>query len=1326
MFSSSRRWVLIIFSRINRNRKYAFLIALMVILAAAAFIILPSQPYSVAKSTDEGRVILNTNGKVLRYANDVYEIQPENFAVSSAVRDMPISAENPSKPGEKRLSAEDEGEQRREKEYEAARAGKGLPPMTEQEREEREINEQNKEITKKIVPNAGLGVNDFTDSLLPKGLTPDSPQTMPTPNLTFDGATSADNVAVGEGLVAPPDVNGDVGPNHFVSSVNISLKFFNKSGAVVAGPIKTSAVWASLPANNPCRIRNDGDPVVIYDSLADRWFITQFALEYFRTGAGNNLQCMAVSTTSDPTGSYYTWSYIYPDQLLNDYPKVGVWTDAYHITFNQFNGSLAFVGMGIMSQDRAKALAGDPTASVIYTNIAAIDPVAGGGLAADIDGVAAPPAGMAEVIGEFRSNEFGDPFDAIRFYKWVPDFISPANSTISVLPDVPLAEFDARNPPSRQQIEVEGGALLDAISDRLMNRLAYRNLGTNTAPINSLTGSFAVNVSGVNPTSAATFQSGIRWFEIRRTNDLFSLFDQGTHNLTPGNGATGLNNWMGGIAQDSQGNLALGFSQAGVSQNADIKIAGRTNNVANSGTLNEGEALFFDALGSQATEGGSRWGDYSSMNVDPVDDCTFWFTEEYYPTTSDIVWSTRVGKFKYPNCTAAPKATISGTITSCATGLPISTASVNASGGFNRLSAANGIYSMTVAPGTYSISANKSRGFIGIPQNTTVSNGGTSTVNICLTGVPVVSNNAPTIVAESCGVNNSPEPGETLTVSLPINNIGGANTANLTATLQSTGGVTAINATQTYGVIAPASAAVTRNFSFKVNPDVVCGNTIVLTWNLQDGTANLGTLTKSYATGTPVVTFNQNFDNVTAPNLPAGWTQTQLIGTSTNWVTSPVSPNSLPNSLLVNDPETTNLTAIETPAFAVSVPNATLSFQKAFDSDRGFDGVALDIKIGNGAWRDILVAGGTFVAGEYNGFISDQFGNNPLENRRVWSGTSPAFTQTVITLPASANGQNVKLRWLMGSDVTVPGNFGFKLDDVQVASNVFCTANCSATAISKKRSDFDGDGKTDLSVFRPSEGNWYLNRSTAGFTALNFGVSTDTITPGDYDGDGKTDLAVFRPTAAAGIVDFYVLQSSNNTITGAEWGTIGDTPVVADYDGDGKTDYAVWRSSTSDFWVLLPQGISRQFRFGIATDKPVSADYNGDNKTDFAVFRPSTGTWYIADNVSGAITITQFGLNTDIPVYADYDGDGKNDIAVFRPSSGVWYVLRSSGGITIVQFGLNGDIPVPGDYDGDGKYDIAVYRNGIWYINNSSNNANVISNFGLITDIATPRSYISQ
>ncbi len=817
------------------------------IVGAAAALALPS----LASAQGGTNTITPPHGpqaseRITKYANGVFHIAPTAFGITADVRDLPRVDPN------------------------AAEMLDGFKP--------KETNPLNRKIIKPIIPGAGAGAGsgDFKDPLVDRGRHPQLLAPWSAAITTFDGATSADNAAQGIGALSPPDVNGEVGLNHFVSSVNLVYKIFNKDGTVAAGPFKTSALFSGLPATDPCRARNDGDPIVIYDSLADRWHISQFAVPGVSNVTATNFQCVAVSVTGDPTGAYYVWSYPYPNQIFNDYPKVGVWLDAYHMTFNQFNNAgTAFLGMGILSQDRTRALAGDPAASVLYTNIATIDPNAGGGLPADIDGFVPPPPGMPVVIAEFRADEFGDPLDAIRMYRWVPDFVTPANSTITVLPDVPLAAFDARAPATRNAIEQSGGGALDAISDRLMYRFAYRNLGTQAAPVNSFVGNFTVNVSGVAPTSAATFQTGIRWFEMRRTGDSFSVFDQGTHNLAPTNGATGVNNWMGSIAQDNKGNIALGFSQSSTTQRANIMVAGRTNNVANSGTLNEEETVFHAAAGSQ-TSGGGRWGDYSTMSVDPVDDCTFWYTQEYYAATSVSSWSTRVGHFKFASCTPPPRGTIQGTITTCSSGLPVNKALASATGGFSRSTGAAGTYSMTVSPGTYTVSASSAAvGFVSASQSgVTVVNGGTSTVNLCLTGVAVLAATPVTLISESfLPANGVIDPGETVTVAFGAQNAGAANTVNDVGTLQATGGVTAPGPAQNYGVVVAGGAAVNRNFTFTASPALACGANITANVAHLDGTSNLGSLPYSLATGAvgTATTFSYTGPVVAIPdNVPAG------------------------------------------------------------------------------------------------------------------------------------------------------------------------------------------------------------------------------------------------------------------------------------------------------------------------------------------------------------------------------------------------------------------------------------------------------------------------
>ncbi len=1304
----------------------------LVVIAALAVVIwvkLPSQADSNVEPTqkeDNGSFLPD---KVMKYENGVLRIKPQNFAVSGMVRDMPTSDPDALINRAKYVDREKLRE-------EAIRKVKHKEPeetdVSAKDEENVEINELNAERVKKIVPGAGAGDGAFEDPLLkknpnPNSYGPESPQTMPTPSLTFNGATAADNAIAGLGGRTPPDTNGDVGPNHYVSSVNNVLKIFNKSGAVVSGPVQTNTLFSALPASDPCRLFNDGDAIVLYDSLADRWHVSQFSVPVFPgdgLGLGINYQCVALSVTGDPTGAYYVWSYAYQANTLNDYPKVGVWTDGYHMTFNQFSTTAGnFLGLGLITQDRAKALVGDPAAAAIYVNIGAIDRNTGGALPGDIDGLIAPPVGMAEVIGEYKATEFGDPVDGVRMYKWVPNFTNPNSSILTVLGDVQLAPLDGRYPTStRAHIEQQSGEGLDSVADRSMHRFAYRNFGTTANPVNSYAGNFTVNVSGVNPTTAAAYQAGVRWFEMRRSGDSFSVFDQGTHNLTPGNGATGLNNWLSSIAQDNAGDIALGFSQAGTSQRADIKIAGRTNNVQNSGTLNEGEALMFAATGSQ-TSGGNRWGDYSAMNVDPSDDCTFWYTQEYYAVNSSVGWSTRVGKFRFPQCSDAPKGVIQGTVTNCATGAVINGASINATGGFNRVSNPSGTFSLITSPATYNVSASKfgflASGLISV----NVGNGQTQTVNFCLDPTTAFSASAnPQIVSESCGIaNNVPDPGEEVTVSLPLQNNGAAATTNLTATLQTGGGVTTSSGTQNFGAIAANGGSATRNFTFRVDPNLSCGSNVTLTFNVNDGTTNLGTVTRTYTTGLRVQTLIENFDGVTAPALPAGWTNVQLFGTSINWITQTAMPSSTPNNAFANDDGLKSTSALVSPPVQIQSADAQLSFKNFYDTEPGFDGMVLEYSTDNSTWKDITV-GGSFVTGGYTSIL-DYYPNiasgSTLVGRSAWTGKSNVYDDVLVNLPASLSGQTARFRWVMASDVG-NGGVGVRIDDVKIFGSRQCNTGCSTAAPcqTRSRNNFDSDNKADISVYRPSSGTWFLQRSQSGFTSVQFGLSTDKIVPGDYDGDGKTDIAVYRGGT-------WFLQRSTAGFTSIQFGLPDDIPVPADFDGDCKTDLAVYRPSSGTWYVL--NGTTGQYtsqQWGVSTDKPVTGDYDGDGRADYAVFRPSNGTWYLLRSRDGFAGV-QWGEETDKPVVGDYDGDGKSDYAVYRPSNGTWYLLRSRDGFASAQFGEATDLPVPSDYDGDTKTDVAVYRpsSGTWFLLKSTEGFASVQ-FGDPTDRPVPNAFV--
>ncbi|HVE56238.1 MAG TPA: choice-of-anchor V domain-containing protein [Pyrinomonadaceae bacterium] len=339
-----------------------------------------------------------------------------------------------------------------------------------------------------------------------------------------------------------------------------------------------------------------------------------------------------------------------------------------------------------------------------------------------------------------------------------------------------------------------------------------------------------------------------------------------------------------------------------------------------------------------------------------------------------------------------------------------------------------------------------------------------------------------------------------------------------------------------------------------------------------------------------------------------------------------------------------------------------------------------------------------YVEHTVDGIIPAQFDFN------TWTFTWTAPNRRVgkISFYAAGNSSN--------SDGQTSGDYIYTTSQAALSG----TANAN----------FDADGKSDFSVWRPSTGVWYaLNSTNGGFQALQFGSNGDRIAPGDYDGDGKTDFAVFRPSTGV----WYIQKSNGSGYIITQFGSNGDIPVVGDYDADGKSDIAVWRPSTGVWYIFRSSDLTYDIRqFGLSTDKIAQGDYDADGKTDLAVFRPSSGDWYVWKSTDNSFITFHFGSNGDLPVQADYDGDGKHDFAVFRPSQGVWYVQRSTAGFGSVQFGANGDKPVPTDYDGDGLADFAVYRNGIWFALRSTDLGVSIGNFGLAGDVPIPSGYLAE
>jgi len=738
------------------------------------------------------------------------------------------------------------------------------------------INKSNEKRIKEIIPGLGGKTGDQIQSTVTVNNLTDL---VTGPITSFDGNSSADNFAAYGGRVSPPDVNGDVGPNHYVQTTNLLVGIFDKTtGALVVPKFKMSTLFASL--GPPFSTLDSGDPIALYDQLSDRWLLSQFL--FTTSTSGVYYQVIAISQTGDPTGAYYVYAFLMPNNKLNDYPHFGVWPDGYYMADNQFTNGGPFSGAGAFAFDRAKMLVGDPTASYIYFDQAVSCPSCGGQLPTDLDGFATPPVGTPNLFMEFRADEFGDPADGLRIFAFHADFATPANSTFTQVggTDLPLAAFDARSPAGRADIEQPAPSTavtgLDGISDRLMYRLAYRVLPGGEQ---SYVGNFTVNVSGVTPTTVAGYQAGIKWFELRRSAaGVMSVKDEGIFAPGAGNGAAGRNIWMASIAQDGEGNLGLGYSASSTSLFPSILYTGRlTSDPA--GTMGQGENTLVAGSGVQLATG-NRWGDYSSMSVDPVDECTFWYTQEYYTAasqaTSNVGWLTRIGSFKVnPGCVVSNRGTITGTVTNCATGAPIANAIVTTPDGFFAKTNAAGQYSILAASGSYTVVITMSGGYSTCSTNNViVTNGGNTVVNCCIAPSAIMVAAGAVLTAESCSPPNTAiDPNETVTVDLSLSNIGGLNTTNLVATLQATGGVTAPGGPQNYGVVVGGGGPVSRPFTF-TTANVSCSDLITATLQLQDGATDLGTVTYTFITGaasTAVATFSYTGPAVAIPdNIPAG------------------------------------------------------------------------------------------------------------------------------------------------------------------------------------------------------------------------------------------------------------------------------------------------------------------------------------------------------------------------------------------------------------------------------------------------------------------------
>ncbi len=500
------------------------------------------------------------------------------------------------------------------------------------------------EMPRKLLPNR----EGSTAAGLPDPVAQTSPGTAgaPSTGTSFDGVNNVNGVL-------PPDPTGAIGPNHYVQMVNLSFAIYDRNGSLLYGPANNNTLWQGFGA--PCATSNDGDPIVLYDRLADRWVMSQFALPNFPFGPF--YQCLAVSQTPDPTGSWYRYAYQISSNKMNDYPKLSVWPDGYYMSINQFSQiSLSWAGAGAVAFERQKMLAGQP-AQGVYFDLYGADRNLGGMLPADLDGPA-PPAGTPNYFVQIDDNAWGYSPDQIQLWQFHVDWANPSSSTFTLANKLATASFDANMCGySRNCVPQPGGTKVDAISDRAMFRLQYRNFGSRQ----TLLFNHTVDENGND-------HAGIRWYELRNTGGGWGIFQQGTY------APNADHRWMGSIAMNGAGNIGLGYSISSTSRFPSVFVTGRLAGDA-LGQMTQGESAIVNGGGYQSHSSG-RWGDYSHLSVDPLDDCTFWYTQEYYANSSSSAgWRTRIGSFRVGACGAvdnppsvtlvspAEGATVSGTVT---------------------------------------------------------------------------------------------------------------------------------------------------------------------------------------------------------------------------------------------------------------------------------------------------------------------------------------------------------------------------------------------------------------------------------------------------------------------------------------------------------------------------------------------------------------------------------------------------------------------------------------------------------------------------------------
>lgn len=446
----------------------------------------------------------------------------------------------------------------------------------------------------------------------------------------------------------PPDTNGEVGATQYVEMVNSDFAVYSKTGQVLRDATPIDALWSGT--SSECAAHNDGDPVVVYDQFAGRWILSQFVAQ---PGSGESYaECVAVSTTDDATGTYYLYEFDWSPDVFLDYPKLGVWRDGYYLSANEFPASQeTSSGAAAIVLERSAMLQGLP-ARFVWFDESAANPPGGqyiGQLPGDADGSRLPPPGEPNVFAEVDDPSgipptgTSDPGFDLRIWRFHVDWSNPADSTFGTdgapsftIPVAPFVRAQCVYGYGDCALQKGGPQGLDVLGDRLMFRLAYRNYGSYQSLV-------------LNHTVKAGALDGIRWYEVSDPVDNPVIREQGTY--APDDSVTDpLYRWMGSIAEDKNGDIALGFSASGVNDYPSLRYTGRAAGDP-LGEMTQAEQTIFTGTGPQ-TEAEGRWGDYSDLTVDPTDDCTFYYANEYLASDTVVIgtWRTRVASFRFPGC----------------------------------------------------------------------------------------------------------------------------------------------------------------------------------------------------------------------------------------------------------------------------------------------------------------------------------------------------------------------------------------------------------------------------------------------------------------------------------------------------------------------------------------------------------------------------------------------------------------------------------------------------------------------------------------------------